>query len=415
MHDRCAAPAASARDEWRRNWPLVVAAVAGFSVSSLATHSMGLFLGPVGDAFGWSRAEVTSGLTIFAILTAPLAIVAGILIDRVGSRRLAIPGIILFSAIFASFGMTSGSLWSWWAQWTLFAMASPFVHIAIWTTAIARSFAAGRGLALGVTMCGTSITQIVAPSLANLLIEGVGWRGAYVGLGIGWGSIALALVLIFFRDGRAPAVPQAEAALTPARPGLTFRQALGSVVILRIAATELLVSLVNLSLIIHMVPILTSGGIAKANAAAIAGSIGLFAIVGKLATGWLLDRSQSGWIPSVSLWLPIATCLALLAPGDIGALLYVATAVFGYAVGAYFQIVTYLTTRYAGLANFGKIFAIMAGLMAIATGVGPLLAGMVFDAYGTYRPWLLVGAGLSLVAGFMVLRLGPYPDWERRD
>lgn len=69
----------------------------------------------------------------------------------------------------------------------------------VWTTAVTGAFSAGRGLALAVTLCGTAIAQTLSPITAQWLISTRGWRTAYVAMGLGWGSVALRLVLFFLR------------------------------------------------------------------------------------------------------------------------------------------------------------------------------------------------------------------------
>ena len=86
--------------------------------------------------------------------------------------------------------------------------------------------------------------------------------------------------------------------------------------------------------------------------------------------------------------------------------------IFGYSGGAYLQVCTYLTTRYGGLRHFGKIFGIMAGLMALAAGIGPVVAGVIYDHFGNYTMLLLGGIPLGLTAGWLVGGLGPYPLWD---
>lgn len=401
----------TAAAEWRANWPMVLAAVAGMSVSSLAIYSTGMFMDPLAQEFGWSHADIASGLTIYSVLLIFLSPVAGIMLDRWGSRRIAIGGVLLFTTSFACLGLTTGSIAMWRLLWVLLSAAAPFVTTAVWTSAVSSRFVAGRGLALAVTLSGTSLTQILVPTIANALIRDYGWRGGYLGIGLGWGVVTLVLVLLFFRGardlGREPGAP-----VPVAQGGLTLGEALRSVLIWRIALTELVSATLVVATLVHFVPILTSSGIGRDRAAGLATLIGFSAIAGKMLTGWLLDRSQSNWIASVSLWLPAVALLILLDVRALGGWLIVPTLIFGYAVGAYYQTVTYLSTRYAGLRNFGKIFGLMTSLMAIGTGVGPWLAGRIFDVTGDYRLWLIVGAMLSLTAGLLVFRLGPYPIWK---
>ena len=62
--------------------------------------------------------------------------------------------------------------------------------------------------------------------------------------------------------------------------------------------------------------------------------------------------------------------------------------------------------------NFGKIFGLMTSLMGIGTGVGPWIAGAIFDRTGSYQAWLIAAAVISGIAGLLVFRLGAYPIWE---
>ena len=187
-------------EEWKQRWPLVLAAAVGFSFHSLMTAFAGLFIGPVGEEFGWNRTQVTAGLSVSSITGTIISPLYGVIIDRWGTRRLAIPGIVLKSCIVASFGLVSNSLTQWLAMWFIYAFISSMVKSTIWTTAVAGVFSAGRGLALGVVMTGTAVAQIVVPPLGNWLIGEFGWRGAFAWLGFGWGSIAFVLCVLFLFD-----------------------------------------------------------------------------------------------------------------------------------------------------------------------------------------------------------------------
>ena len=399
--------------EWRRNWPMVIAAMVGFSLSTISFYTLGLFVEPLGREFGWSRAQISSGLPIYSMLLVPLAPLVGAAVDKWGSRRFALFGTLVVGIAFASFGLTNGSFAMWWAQWAIFTIASLGVHTAIFTTAVASRFENGRGLALAATLCGSSLAQVFAPVVTNQLIATFGWRWAYAYLGLGWGGLAFFLVLLFFHDRRslvAKAMGTAEVLVQ--QGGLGVVEALRSLRLWRIALTELLTSTLVMSLVVHFVPMLTDKGVDRSVAAAAAGTVGILAIGGKLLTGFLLDRSQSSWIPTLSLWVPAIACVLLLQKGSVTATFFVAAGLFGYALGSYIQTVSYLASRYAGLRNFGKIFGLMASLMALGSGMGPVLAGRFFDVTGSYDLWLKICIALSIVAGLLVYRLGPYPAWE---
>lgn len=405
----------SSAAEWRAHYPVVLAAMVGMSFSSLAPASLGLFIEPLSEEFGWTRAQISLGLTIYALFAVPFSPLAGALIDRRGSRGIAIPGLMLASCAFASFSFANQSIALWLGLWLFYATAAMAIKSTVWTAAVSGRFSTSRGLALAVVFCGTAISQTASPLLARWLIDDYGWRQAYVWMGLGWGGAALLLVVLFLTDARSEVSASRRstmAANSSVLAGLTFKEALRSRALRKIAAATLLISTLVGALIVHQVPILTERGLTREHAAWLAAVAGFASLFGKLCTGYLFDRSRSGWIGFISLALPALGCGLLLLPNVSIELAVAAIAILGYTAGAYLQLCTYLTTRYGGLRHFGKIFGVMASLLAFGTGVGPLLGGLVFDSFGSYALLLILGMPAGLLAGVLVARLGPYPEFE---
>jgi MFS family permease len=139
MNSNTGTPPITAAQEWKTRWPLVIAAVIGFSFHSVMTSFAGLFIGPVGDEFGWSRTEVTAGLSLSSITVTVLSPFFGVLIDRFGTRRLALPGLVAESIVMAGFALVSNSVTQWLAIWFVYALTSLAVKSTIWTTAVQGS------------------------------------------------------------------------------------------------------------------------------------------------------------------------------------------------------------------------------------------------------------------------------------
>lgn len=76
---------------------------------------------------------------------------------------------------------------------------------------------------------------------------------------------------------------------------------------------------------------------------------------------------------------------------DTYPIIIVAMIVNGYAQGTKTQITGYLTAGYAGLRNFGTTYSFMSPLMALAAGLDPLIAGMIYDYSGGYGLFLIMG------------------------
>lgn len=415
----------SAKQEWRSNWTLVLAASLGFSFFSVLLASTGLFMGPLGKEFGWSRTLLSSGPSIATTITALLGPILGMLIDRFGTRRLVLPGLVLTMVSISAFGLINGSQTQWVVLWVVFGIVSVTIKSTAWTTAVVGVFESSRGLALGLTLAGTAVAQSVVPPLGNFLITEVGWRLAFVWLAVGWGGITLLMCLLFMFDVRDRAAGRrkadARAGLAPAAevpvidlPGLTGREAWRDSALWRLAISNFVVMVLTIGLAIHLFPILTEAGVSRANAAWLTGLGGIAGIVGKLVTGVLLDRYRPNWVGGITLGAAALAFFLLIDGIRSPALIFVALLVNGYAAGAKTHITGFLTASYAGMKNFGAIYGVMSSLMALASGMGPMLAGLIYDHAGGYRLFLLAGTVGCTLGGLLIISMPAYPNWNKR-
>ena len=412
-----------AAQEWREGWTLVIAASIGFSFLTVQTGSMAMFLGPLTDEFGWSRTFISSGFTFATIFTALLSPVFGMLVDRFGSRRLALPGIITTSFAISAFSLTNSGF-AWIALWIFYAIISIAIKPTIWTAAVTGMFTAGRGLAMGITLSGMALTNVLLPPLAIWLIDLFGWRGAYIALGFGWGTVTFVLSWFFLfdaHDRKSEARPAAPGPVSePAQrpqiganfPGLEIKQAWRNRALWHIAASTLIILAVTMGLGVHTIAILVDVGVSRTEAAFLASLGGIAAVAGKMVTGALLDRYPARLIGGSTLAMT-AFGFGLLIDGiQTPVLIAIAMLVGGYTQGAKWQICGYLTARHAGMKNFGAIYGFMNSVIALGGGIGPLLAGAAYDLSGGYGPFLILGTVGSIIAGLLLITLPRAPNWE---
>jgi predicted MFS family arabinose efflux permease len=401
--------------EWKSGWAVVLAAAVGFSFFSVLFATGSIYFEPWTREFGWNRTLASSGPLIATVTMALLSPIVGILIDRLGPRPIVLPGLILTIASVCSFSLLNGSQGQWIAFWIAFGFAGVAIKSTPWTVAVVGLFKESRGLALGMILSGTAIAQIIVPPLTNWLINGFGWRASFVWLGVGWGGLTLILTLAFFFDRRGLAArretiqPEVAAADVP---GLSVPEALRSWAIWRIAISNLVVLTLTIGLVFHLFAILTEAGVSRDNAARLMSLSGVAGIVGKLASGLLLDRFRPNWIGGLTLGMAAITFALLMGALGSPVLIVVAVLINGYAAGTQLQIVSYLTAGFAGLKNFGVIYGTMSALFALASGLGPLTAGRIYDATGGYQLFLLVGAIGCVLGGLLLVSLPRYPNWE---
>ncbi len=398
----------SAAVEWRNYWFLPAAAALGYATSVLHVYALGPFIAALQDEFGWSRAQAAGGLTVAALISAVGCIPVGMMVDRIGPRRVGLIGIPAMCASFALLGTASGGFWNWLALWVVIAVGTFCVQATVWTSAVASRFEASRGLAFAFTLSGASVATALYPVFATWLIGGYGWRAAFVAMGGIWCALVFPLVFLFFRGARDGARKRVEAQSPPAAlTGVSFAEGLRSAALYKLLMAAGLFAFTIIGVVVHFVPILTDSGATPLSAAGIASLIGVFSIIGRLGTGMLLDRFPGHVVGACAFLIPIAGCVLLLTSGANPASQAAAAAIFGLTVGSEVDVIAYLAAKHFGLKSFGALYGVLQVALAVGTAFGPLAAGAVFDRYGGYTHFLTATIVLMAASTVAVFTLGP--------
>ena len=397
--------------EFRRGGAVLFAAALGtaFGASPIPFNSAGPFTKPLADEFGWGRGDIQLALfwfTLAVVFTVPLV---GGLADRIGVRKVAIGTLALFGVTYAALALTPASLFAFYLLWVLMGALGGGSTPVTWTRAINAWFVHNRGLALALTLMGTGVTAAFLPSVATWLIEHHGWRKAFLGIALLPLLVALPVVVWLFRE---PEEPGATSPVTPVtRTGASVGQALRDYRFWVIAGAILCVSIGVGGSIPNFQPLLMDRGFQPQEAARFAGVIGVSVIVGRLVTGFLIDRY---WAPLVTLpllALPALACALLAQPQVPAAAAILSAMLIGLAAGAETDLLAYLTARYFGLAHYGRLYGLQYSVFGFASGISPFLFGKVFDVTGSYQPILYVAAVLFVLGACVLLTLGRYPTF----
>ena len=161
--------------------------------------------------------------------------------------------------------------------------------------------------------------------------------------------------------------------------------------------------------LVHFVPILTDRGTQPLEAAGIASLIGIFSIIGRLGTGFLLDRFEGHRVGAIACLLPIGASVLLLLYGGGPVGQSAAAIMIGLALGAEVDVVAYLASRHFGLKSFGALYGALVMALGIGTALGPLAAGAMYDHYGDYSEFLVLSGVLMLASALSFASLGPAP------
>lgn len=412
----------STATEWRSNWTLVMAAAAGVSLSAVSTSSLGVMMEPMEQEFGWSRAQISFGTSLVSFIGMALATLAGLAIDRIGARIVALAAASLMCIGIGLMSAVQGEIWQWWALWALVGISASAMPT-VWVASVSSHFVAARGLAVAIALSGSGISTSLVPIIAQRLVAAEGWRAAYIGLAVIWAIVVLPLALLFFRNGRAaparsaqgPSV-QGPSVQDPAAelPGLTARQGFASAKFYKLALAAFFSMSAGVAIILNLVPVLRSTGLTPVTAASVAGIIGIATITGRIAGGWLMDRMSAGTLAAISsVGAGVLPLLLLLVPGSAVAAA-IGVAVYGLLGGAKVPAVVYLASRHFGQRAFGVLYGSVNTMIALGVGLGPFVANIVYDATRSYTPVMWTAVPFLAVAGVLYYSLGPYPDFTEQ-
>ena len=397
-----------ARGEWARSWYIPLLATLGIAVSVLHTYTLGALMPAIHAGTGWTRSQISAGPLLISITGILLSPLSGLAVDRYGSRRVALPGLILYCLAISGLGLTGPSSTSWIVGWTLVGIVFNLVNLSVWTAAVVAVFDRSRGKAIGLALAGTGLGSICQPYLATVLQEHYGWRGAYERLGVGSLLLSFPLIWLFFRSDQdrlrrssANALPLDRSTLS----GVPLRDAFLSRRYLQMALACLLASTSGAAMAVHFVPIVRSNGLSAHTAAAIAAGIGFSSITGRLLGGYLLDRASGPLVGFISCACGVLVAPSLLLSHTAGAGLLGACMV-GLSAGMEISVLSYMVPRYFGVRHYGLLFAVMNSLVIVGLGIGPFVGGYLFDHTGNYRMLLLLTAPLYAVSAILFGTLG---------
>ncbi|MBG6119931.1 MULTISPECIES: MFS transporter [unclassified Sphingobium] len=400
-----------AAEEWRRGWPLVLSATAGYTVGPLGVYTMSLYIRPLQEEFGWSKAFVTSGLMVNALVAVTLSTIAGMAIDRFGPRRIGIAGVICFCTSLALFATNSGAALHWWALWMLLALSMLAAKPTVWVAAITSRFDRSVGLALATVMCGSTVTTTLGPLIAGWAIAEYGWRISYILTAGIWGAAALPLLFLFFfgqSDLNRTRRSGAQVVRTMRQGSLAGGPAmLKSPIYLRIVLACALSQFIIAGTIVNLEPILTSDGLDRPSAIYLISMIGVSMFMGRLIAGYWLDRHNPALFGALCFGIPAVAFAVLLLSAELNIAtgLCVVMAI-GFATGAEFEQAAFMINRIFGQSSFGMLVGTILAVLAVGQGTGPMLFGYIFDQSGSYRAAFAFALPISLLASLLIYSVG---------
>ncbi len=374
--------------------------------------SFGVFFTPLQAAFGWSSTTVSGIRSLAFSLSALSGIAIGSLNDRFGPRMaMTVCGLFFgLGYLLVSQVNSLGLVYLFYGAMTGIGISG--VDIVVLST-LARWFVRKRGTITGIVKAGTGLGMVVIPLLASWIISSYGWRNSFLVLGI----ISLLFIvscsqLLRRNPERMGQLPDGMERMVVTREnstemGLTLRQALGTVQFWALSAAYFTMVFSTQVVLVHIAPYAeVTLGASLTQAASVISVVGGASMAGRLVMGRASD------IIGCKRALLICCAVFVLALAWLQVsremwMLYLFAVVEGFCHGGFFTLSSPTIASLFGTSSHGVIFGANSFFGTLGGVAGPLLAGYIFDAVGSYQMAFLVLLVVAIIGLILILLLKP--------
>jgi MFS family permease len=392
----------SKNNRFSNGWSIVIASLILLIGSFGAQLCFGVFLKPLSEEFGWTRAATSGAMSVVMGISGLIGIIMGKLTDKYKVRNIIIIGVLIggFSYLLLSNMNSLGELYLYFGLGAGICVGSTYTPV---SATVSKWFVEKRALALGIALMGITIGQMVLSPIIAYIITEHGWRTAYIVLSMVVFVTAIPAVILI---GRIPPVPaqtkssqsvisKSEQSAQP--QGWSAREASKTAPFWMLMITGFVLSAGFYFVISHIVTYATDIGVSVTAAAMILtmtsiGGIGgtLFAwpITVKLGNKYTLLVFIAGEALAMFLFILTKSTWSF----------YAVAIIFGFSFGGASPVRMAMVPPLFGLKSIGIILGLATFAWSVGGITGPFLSGYIFDLSQSYD--------IAFVSGGMLLMIG---------
>jgi MFS family permease len=381
----------------------VIVAAGGFMgcVAIGSIFSLPVFLQPMSQDTGWSRAAISIAMTLDFVTMGVASFGWGIVMDRFGPRAVVLAGSVLLGLglVLAS---RATSVLEFQVLYGIVVGAGGGAIFAPLMATVTGWFDRHRSLAVSLVSAGMGMAPVTVAPIAARLVSTYDWRFSQLVIGIGAWLLLLPAGLLVRRS---PALMQG-AGSPAARSHVSARTALLSPQFAILALTYFCCCATHSGPLFHTVSYAMTCGLSVTAAVSIYSVEGLSGLFGRLVFGLLGDRFGAKRVFISGLILQAAAAGSYLFARHQSEFYAVAT-VFGFAYAGVMPLYAVLVRENFPLPIIGTMVGAASMASSLGMALGPVAGGLLFDAYGSYE-WLYVGSfGVGLVAAAIMFSFRP--------
>lgn len=391
--------------ERKYGWVMVGIGALTTCVALGAMFSLAVFLEPMTRDTGWSRAAISSAMTLNFLAMGIAGFGWGALSDRFGTRSVVLAGSVLLglglalasratneTAFVLIYGLIIGI-----AAGSFFAPM--FANVMGW-------FDKHRALAMSLVSVGVGVAPMTVSPFAAWLVTHMDWRSAQLGIAfLAWGILIPAA--LFVRSPPPVAAGGADSADMPAGANLSASKALKSPQFIVLAATFFACCATHSGPIFHTISYAIFCGIPAMSAVTIYSLEGLAGLGGRIVFGIAADRFGVKRVLITGLMIQALAAGAFVFASRLGDF-YTIAAVFGFAYGGVMPLYGVIAREYFGQQILGTVLGAATMISSLGMALGPLGGGWLFDRFNSYT-WLYTASfALGLLAVAIALLFPPF-------
>lgn len=368
-------------------WVMVGVGAVMTCVALGVMFSLAVFLDPVTTDTGWSRAGISSAMTLNFLVMGLGGFGWGAASDRFGTRPVVLIGAVLLGL---SLVLTSRvqSLLEFQLTYGILVGLAASAFFAPMIAAVTGWFETNRSLAVSLVSAGMGVAPMTISPFARWLTTAYDWRTAMLVIGIGAWVLVIPAALAVRRPPAS--APRDAAAARPADSGMSVVQAFRSPQFLVLALTFFACCAAHSGPIFHMVSYAIVCGIGPMAAVSIYSVEGLAGLGGRLLFGVLGDRLGAKRMLVIGLAVQALVIGAYVFVRELHEF-YTLAVIFGATYGGVMPLYAVIAREYFGQAVMGTVFGAATMVSAIGMAFGPVAGGWLFDVFQGYA-WLFIGS-----------------------
>ncbi|MSO77287.1 MAG: MFS transporter [Alphaproteobacteria bacterium] len=405
----------------RHGWMLLGGAFLTFALSAALMHAYGVYLLAFLEEFGWTRADTSIAYAVSQLVGGFISWPIGVMVDRLGPRRLlVIGGVLLAAGLYGS--AHASQLWHIVLLYgVVMTIGGNCLGLVVFVPILSRLFAGRRGMAISIVQSASGFGRAAAAPFGQIAISMFGWRDAYVFQAALMAVLVLPLAALF-RGAERPAPPSTSSGAAASRAtaptvnppvrAWTITDAMATSQFWLLFLVYLCTGLGSFFVSLHQLAFAVDMGFDKLYAAQVIGFGALLSVVGIVMTGTVSDhigRELAGILAYGVSILGVTAALLITGPDD-HLLLWVHSCLFGITWGSRGPTITAKVADLFPGPNLGAVLGVVTIGSGIGAAAGSWGAGWIFDFSGSYRLafWLSIGAYVvGSIAYWAVRRAAP--------